>query len=182
MKNDIFDVQLFAEGDADVGAVSEAAPEETAEENAADAAVEAPSVKGETETGALRRAEATLGAAGEYRRILAEADEVTSVYPSFDLAAECRDRRFPALIAAGLGVREAYEALHHDEIVAGAMQYAADRVYEAARRAAPIPDRPVENGATGSAAIDPKKNVAAMTESDIRKILKRVQNGEKITF
>lgn len=134
----------------------------------------------EAEDGRLRMA-AALGAADEYRRMISEADEVKAIYPSFDLERECENSKFPALIAAGIGVRGAYEAIHHDEIVAGAMQYAADRVYAAARSGiAATSDRLAENGTAGGAAIDPKRDVASMSERDIRRILKRVQNGEKI--
>ncbi len=131
----------------------------------------------------VRRADAALGAAREYRRILGEAEELKEIYPSFDLEAECREPKFTSLIAAGIGVKGAYEALHHDEIVSGAMQYAADRVYKAARGGFADSDgRPTENGAAGSVASPPRVDVASMTEGDIRRILKRVQSGEKIRF
>jgi len=129
------------------------------------------------------RVEAALGAAKEYEAILGEANEVKELYPSFELEAECRDPKFLSLVTAGVGVKGAYEALHHDEIVRGAMQYAADRVYEAARGGiARINDRPTENGVSSSGAIDPKRSVDSLSGSDIRKILKRVEKGEKITF
>ena len=129
------------------------------------------------------RAETALGVAGIYSALLRDAEAAKETYPSFDLESECADPRFARLVAAGLGVKGAYEALHHAEILAGAMQYAADRVMEGAAKGFLVrEDRPEENGTAQTAAIDPRKNVASLTERDIRDILRRVGKGEKITF
>ena len=137
-------------------------------------------LEGERDRTRRERAEAALGVASEYAKILAGAEEAKTAYPSFDLEAECRDRTFRNLIAAGLSVKSAYEALHHGEIVAGAMQYAADRVYEAAQYSAP--PRPVENGTTRGMAADLKRDVSKLGASEIKDILRRVEKGEKIKF
>ena len=129
---------------------------------------------------ARERAEAALGAAAEYEKIVSDAAALREIYPSFDLGSECRDPKFTRLVAAGIGVRGAYEALHHNEIMAGAMQYAADRVLEAAGRGeAPRPD---ENGASDASPGSPVRDIASLTERDIRDIIRRVDKGEKIRF
>ena len=134
------------------------------------------------ERGRYTRAEAALGVAGEYSALIRDAESAKETYPDFDLERECADPRFAKLVAAGLGVKGAYEALHHGEILAGAMQYAADRVMEGAIKGSLAAERPEENGTHHDAAIDPRKNVASLTERDIRDILKRVEKGEKISF
>ncbi len=135
------------------------------------------------EGGAAIRAASAIGVADEYGKMLSEAEETARAYPSFDLEAECRDKRFVALLSSGIGVKGAYEALHHGEIVAGAMQYAADRVLEAAQKGSMHAlDRPTENGTVSGGAIDPKRDVSSLTGKDIRDILKRVERGEKIRF
>ena len=131
----------------------------------------------------VARAAAADRVAALYSDLLREAEETKEKYPSFDLEEECRDKRFTRLISSGLGVRGAYEALHHDELLRGAMQYAADRVYEAARCADALSsERPSENGVSSGGAPDAKRDVASMTSGEILSILKRVKNGEKIRF
>ena len=126
------------------------------------------------------RAFTALGVASEYSRIMKGAEDAKRAYPSFDLERECSDRAFVNLIASGLSVKSAYEALHHGEIVAGAMQYAADRVAEAASRAAP--PRPIENGTSKGADADLRRDVSKMSAAEIRDVLRRVERGEKIKF
>ncbi len=127
-----------------------------------------------------RRADASIGVAGNYESFVREAEAVKEIYPSFDLERECEDKKFTAMLACGVDVRSAYEALHHAEIISGAMQYAADRVYEASAKG--DASRPVENGTHAGAALSPKKDVAALSASEIKDILRRVQRGEIVKF
>lgn len=127
-----------------------------------------------------RRADASLGVAGKYEEFVREARALKEIYPAFDLERECSDKRFTAMLSCGVGVRGAYEAIHHAEIISGAMQYAADRVYEASARGDGA--RPLENGTHDGAALSPKKDVASLSGAEIRNILKRVERGEKVTF
>ncbi len=129
---------------------------------------------------AIRRAEGAAGVAAEYKKLCADADRTKECYPSFDLEAECRDPGFLRLVRAGVGVKEAYEAIHHEEIVKGAMQYAADAVWEAARKG--TARHPAENGVTPTPAADPSLRVESLTAGDIKDILARVRRGEKIRF
>ncbi|MBR6917239.1 MAG: hypothetical protein IKN38_03560 [Clostridia bacterium] len=140
-------------------------------------------IRGEEDSRRETRAKDALGVASEYSALICEADEVKESYPSFDLEKECADPRFTKLVGAGMGIRGAYEAIHHREILASAMQYAADKVYEAARRGvAASTERPTENGVVSGAAIDPRPDVASLTERDIRDIIHRVEKGEIIKF
>ena len=136
---------------------------------------------GAADGGDMTRAKGAAGVAAEYKKLFDDAERVKESYPSFNIEEECRDRRFTKLLAAGLGVKEAYEALHHDEIVTGAMQYAADLVWEAARRGAPA-EHPAENGVSEAPAADPTLRVESLTAKDIKDILCRVERGEKIRF
>ena len=85
-----------------------------------------------------------------------QAREARALYPGLDLAVEAGEPRFLQLLGAGVDVRTAYEVVHRDEILSGAMQYAAR---QAARKTAEDirarGARPLENGATGSAGSAP---------------------------
>lgn len=124
-----------------------------------------------------------LGAEGLYKQLELEAEELKEIYPDFDLEEECRNRAFIALISTGVSLREAYEAAHHREILEGAMAYTARQVAEAVWKSIESgASRPSENGLSSKGIVRQKKSTAKMTDAEIKNILKRVQNGEKVRF
>lgn len=109
------------------------------------------------------------------------------LFPNLDFFAECNNpetgRQFLSMLHSGVPVRNAYQALHQDEIIGGAMQHTAQTV------AKKITDdirtrgmRPVENGASGQAAASVKPSVKGLTRSDHAEINRRLARGEKISF
>ena len=97
-------------------------------------------------------------------RLTQEAENIRRLYGDFDWQQEMRDPTFGRLIAAGIDGRTAYEAIHHRELLAQAMRFAARRGREQASRAV-----------TRS---DPR----ALTPDELAEIRKRVRKGEKIRF
>ena len=79
-------------------------------------------------------------------------------------------------------VRTAYESVHRDEIMGGAMQYAVQKTKQQMANAIQAgAQRPAENGAATAAAqsrIDPAK----LTPEQRKDIRERVARGERITF
>ena len=57
-----------------------------------------------------------------------QAEELKTIYPAFDLQEECRNEQFVGLLQNNVDVRTAYEVIHRDEILGGAMQYTAEQV------------------------------------------------------
>ena len=115
-----------------------------------------------------------------------EAEAAAGAYPGFDLLAEARHpqtgKRFLTLMRNGESVKSAYEIVHRDELMTGALRYAAQ---EAQRRA--MDDirarglRPDENGASGSAAADTsRKGLDQLTRAEREAIHRRVMRGEII--
>lgn len=104
-------------------------------------------------------------------------------YPEFCMEEELTDDTFTKLLCAGVPLRTAYEARHLDEILGGAMQYAADKAAAAAElRAAARGARPAENGTTPSASSVMQTNVNALTLAQREQIERRVAKGERIRF
>ena len=104
-------------------------------------------------------------------------------YPTFCMEEELTDDAFVKLLCAGIPLRTAYEARHLDEILGGAMQYAADKAAAAAElRAAARGARPAENGTTPSAGSVMQTNVNALTLAQREQIERRVAKGERIRF
>lgn len=118
-----------------------------------------------------------------------ESAECTQIYPNFNFDTEAQNpetgRRFMELLGAGISVKDAYELIHKDDIIGGAMQYTAQRIHEKTVndiRARGL--RPAENGTSGSAPAQiVKKDPANLTRKDREEISRRVLRGDRtITF
>ena len=119
-----------------------------------------------------------------------QARQLKSEFPSLDFATEMENPEFGHQLAFFKGsdpehaVEKAYKAVHMDEIMSGAMQYAVQRTNEKISKAIQSGSRrPVENGMQGTSAgksssIDPSKLTAEQRAEYIR----RAQRGERITF
>lgn len=104
-------------------------------------------------------------------------------YPDFVMERELTDDTFTRLLRAGVPLRTAYEARHLDELLGGAMQYAADKAAAAAEmRVAARAARPAENGVTPSASSVMQPDVNALTLAQREQIERRVARGERIRF
>ncbi len=115
---------------------------------------------------------------------LKESREMKELYPDFDLRNELRSSKlFSQLVMGGAPVRAAYETVHKDEILSGAMAYTADKVREqVVKNIETKGRRPLENGISSESAVMTAIDVNALTAKDIHKILKQVENGASIKF
>ena len=114
-------------------------------------------------------------------RIAEEAKETAALYPAFDLKAEMEDPRFSAMVFQGVPVRQAYQALHMDDILADAMHYAAERTRELlVNHLQAGAARPAENGAAGRQPASHSFDPRSMTPEQSRDLRERVYRGEKI--
>ena len=113
-----------------------------------------------------------------------ETDEVKSVYPDFDFRNELNGNPlFGKLLYSGVPLKSAYEVIHKDEILSGAMAYTAQKVREQVVKGIEAKGRrPLENGMTSETGIVTLTDVNALTPKDILKILKQVENGANIKF
>lgn len=119
-----------------------------------------------------------------------QARNLQSEFPGLDFATEMENPEFGHQLAFFKGsdpahaVEKAYKAVHMDEIMSGAMQYAVQRTNSQISRAIQSGSkRPAENGMQGqgagrSSSIDPSKLTAEQRADFIR----RAQRGERITF
>lgn len=125
-------------------------------------------------------------AAGVYAKWEQEGQTVKQLYGNFDLRAECQHpetgKSFVRLLQNGVDVRTAYEVIHKDELISGAIGYAVQSAQKRTMdniRARGM--RPQENGSGGSIATqivksDPNK----WTKADFREVGRRVLKGERI--
>lgn len=115
---------------------------------------------------------------------LNESNQIKELYPDFDLRNELRSSPlFSRLVLSGAPLQAAYEIVHKDEILSGAMAYTADKVREqVVKNIETKGRRPLENGISSESAVMTAIDVNALTAKDIHKILKQVENGASIKF
>lgn len=117
------------------------------------------------------------------QRLEAEEAQVKEVYPTFDLEKEAGNPEFAALLKRGVSMKQAFEVLHMDELMQGAMQYTAAKVQQTtARNIQARQARPDEGAAAKAAPVTTKTDVNKLTKADREKIAQEVMRGKVITF
>ena len=118
-----------------------------------------------------------------YAAWMNQAEETKTIYPSFDLQAEMNNPKFVDLLRSNIDVRTAYEVLHKDDIIRGAMQFTAQTVEsKLSKKIASNGARPNESGMSSQSAAVVKSDVSQLSKADRAEIIRRVQRGEKIRF
>ena len=119
-----------------------------------------------------------------YASWMNQAEQLKSVYPSFDLETEMKNPKFVDLLRVpSVDVRTAYEVLHKDEIIPAAMQFTAQTVErKLANKIMANGARPSENGMNSQSAAVVKSDVSQLSKADRQEIARRVARGEKIRF
>lgn len=144
----------------------------------------------ERENEALKRQSQMSAEQEEWNRLVEQGNAVKEVYPDFNLDAEMENPQFGRLLAtmqrSGFPnpIQTAYEAVHREEIMGGAMAYAVKQTQQKISNSiASGMNRPRENGTTQKSAgtatgLDPSK----LSKADIENIKMRAARGERITF
>lgn len=144
----------------------------------------------ERENAQLRRATQVTEEQREWDALVAQGEELKQTYPAFNLDNEMLNPQFGKLLAtfqrSGFpdAVKIAYETVHRDEIMGGAMQYAVEKTQQKISNSIQSGmSRPQENGTNQTAAgaptaLDPSK----LTKAQIEDIKRRAARGERITF
>lgn len=164
----------------DIGALTEAFLEK---ENSASKAEEK-----KTEQTKLTAAAERIAEERAKERLIAgwekQAEEIKEIYPSFSLPDEMKNNElFGRLLKNGLTVRQAFETANLEKIMGAAMKYAAE--VSGRKAAAALRDsgrRVQENSVLDRASSVTRKDVSALTEKDIMKIINEVSRGAKISF
>ena len=112
-----------------------------------------------------------------------EAEAVKSKYPSFNFEADTANPQFMSMLRSGVSVEAAYRALHHDEIVAGAVDTAKAQTEKSiVDNIRAKGSRPAENGTSGASTFTYKSDVSKLTKADRAEIARRSARGEWIEF
>lgn len=120
-----------------------------------------------------------------FQRISQQAEELKQTFPSFDLMTELQNPRFAMMTSpnVGISVRDAFYAIHGEEIQRQSMQYAAQqagqRIAASVRAGA---SRPMENGMQKQAPVQMGVNIRGMDKKTREEYFRRIKNGETINF
>ena len=118
-----------------------------------------------------------------YAQWMDQAEAAKAVYPSFDLKTEMQNPQFVNLLRSNVDVRTAYEVIHKDDIISGAMHFAAKQAEQkVTNKIIANGARPAENGNSSQSATVVKSDVSQLSKADRAEIIRRVQRGEKICF
>lgn len=191
-----YEVQADANGSIPINALSEKVLNDNAiyEKEAFERGMSVEDLKQikslERENAQLKRATQMSAEQREWEELVAQGKNVKKLYPAFDIDVEMQNPQFGRLLATLKGsgfedpVRIAYETVHRDEIMGGAMEYAVKQTEQKiANSIQSGMARPQENGTTKVAAgaptaLDPSK----LSRSQIEDIKRRAARGERITF
>lgn len=130
----------------------------------------------------LRR-QADESAKMQVRQWVQEAEELKQDYPDFDLDAFVNDPQNVEYLRHHVPMRMIYEFANREAIQANVAAHAAQQteknVVEGIRAKG---QRPKENGSVTQPGVIVKTNVDELTNEDIDRIIRLVQQGEKISF
>lgn len=122
-------------------------------------------------------------AAEQAQKWQGEADTLKQMYPSFDLDTELQNQDFKRMLQNGIPMKAAYTALHADEIMQGAMQFAAQRTQQRVTDSIIAgATRPSENGTGAQGAVSPTLDPKKLTDDQIAKINEDVRRGKRVVF
>lgn len=113
-----------------------------------------------------------------------EGNDLKAVYPTFDLKTELMNPDFKAMLKSGIPVKHAYQTVHMDEIMNGAVQYAAktteQRVVDNIKARG---SRPAENGVgNAQTGVIVKDDVRKLTAKDRENAIREAQRGKTVSF
>lgn len=185
--NPLSDIR-YGKQDGDEEKTEQNADKESGTQAAAEKSADTlPQSKKERENGRLKKAreqsERRQRAEMIYSDWLGQSEKVKTVYPSFDLKREIQNPDFLKLLKSGVGVMDAYQVVHIDEILGGAMQYTARKIRQQTVNSIKArANRPTENGLCSQSGVVVKNDVSALTAVDRREIARRAAKGEQIKF
>ncbi len=122
-----------------------------------------------------------------YAGWVAEGEQLRTLYPSFDLEAEVSRPQtaepFLRLLMNGVDMQTAYEVVHKDELLSGAIRYAVEntqrRTLDSIRANGARPAEAAA-GPNSTAARLGKPDPSQWNDADMDDVLRRVRAGEKI--
>lgn len=118
------------------------------------------------------------------RKLMGEAQQLKSQYPSFDLPTELANPAFAQMIKNGISLDHAYKVIHFDDLQLQTAKAVAGQTEKAVtENIRANGTRPMENGSrSGYGASETKIDVHKLTKQGRQELIERARRGELITF
>lgn len=127
----------------------------------------------------IRAEQQRRAAQAQYDGWIKEADELSKIYPGFDLKAELENPDFVKDLELGRSMKRAYQTAHIDEILKMSKKDAVKAAQENMKANA---SRVSEVGAKSSPAVSGKIDVNKLTDEQLDELSRRARRGEVIRF
>lgn len=111
----------------------------------------------------------------DYQRLLVQEAQARDEHPELKLMQELDNAEFVRLLRSGVGLKTAYEAIHHRQL----LKRQAETRMDALQRLA---QRPVESALDEQAPTQTVLEPAALSAKERRQLRRRAERGEKIVF
>ena len=132
---------------------------------------------------ALKEIERRENANRAYAEWQRQSESLKTRYPNFSLENEAKNPQFVRLLQNGIDVKTAFETIHHDEILSGAMMQTANAVRKNVTDSIKARGlRPSENGINAQAGVIVKNDVSKLTPKDRAEIARLARMGKTIKF
>ena len=132
---------------------------------------------------AQQEAERIRQANNMYAEWQKQSESLKTRYPNFSLESEAANPQFVRLLQNGIDVKTAFETIHHDEILSGAMMQTAQAVRKNVTDSIKARGlRPSENGINAQAGVIVKNDVSKLTAKDRAEIARQARMGKTIKF
>lgn len=132
---------------------------------------------------ALKEIERRENANRAYAEWQRQSESLKTRYPNFSLENEAKNPQFVRLLQNGIDVKTAFETIHHDEILSGAMMQTANAVRKNVTDSIKARGlRPSENGINAQAGVIVKNDVTKLTPKDRAEIARQARMGKTIKF
>lgn len=190
-QNPIIDVLKTRYGTDDISKLTELVNaddellREAAERNGMDPAQFREFEKMKRELNERKKAEASrLGKERADRQIAAwqqEADAMKAEYPEFNLAEECKNEAFLALLRGNSSVKNAYIAIHYEELMQkNAQKAAAEAEKRISDNVRANGNRPRENGSSSRGGFINKPDPSKWSDAEMDEVARLVAEGAEI--
>lgn len=141
----------------------------------------------EAEVAKLRRSSQAQEAENAFRSKIIEwerqGEAVKQIYPTFDFRTEMQNRDFYELLNRGINVQTAYEVMHKDDIISGAMAYTAQQIHQQTVNDIKARGMRHQEGAVASqAGTQVKFDVHNLDRKGREELARRAARGERIEF
>lgn len=126
-----------------------------------------------------------VGLRAHFDGLMVQAEEMRRAVPTFDLAKELEDPNFFRWTSpqVGMSVKQAYMAVHGEEMMREAIKYAIDRTRaNLGARVRAAQARPREGGLSGGSGANVGFDVSRMSKRDRAEVRERVARGERVVL